>query len=80
MRYLLRERLGFEGLILSDILAQPDEPAETEAEMALRALDAGCDLLLFPRDLEGTVEALERAVRDGPLFEDRIEQSQRRRL
>jgi beta-glucosidase len=46
----------------------------------MRALDAGCDVLLGPSHLAALVETLERCVRDGPLYEDRIEQSRRRRL
>ncbi|MDQ6885911.1 MAG: hypothetical protein M3068_01320 [Gemmatimonadota bacterium] len=79
-RYLLREKLGFDGLIVSDALATPwmVDP-EGEAVAAIRCLDAGTDLLLFPRDLEGIIAALEEAVRDGPLDDDRVTQSRRRR-
>ena len=81
LRYLLREKYGFEGLVASDVLqARGPMSAEDEAEIAMRALDAGCDVLLGPSHLESLVETLERCVRDGPLYEDRIEQSRRRRL
>jgi beta-glucosidase len=53
---------------------------EDEADVAMRALDAGCDVLLGPSHLDALVDTLERCVRDGPLYEDRIEQSRRRRL
>jgi beta-glucosidase len=53
---------------------------EDEADVAMRALDAGCDVLLAPSHLDSLVDTLERCVRDGPLYEDRIEQSRRRRL
>jgi beta-glucosidase-like glycosyl hydrolase len=81
LRYLLREKYGFEGLVASDVL-QERAPlsAEEEAEIAMRALDAGCDVLLGPSHLTALVETLERCIRDGPLYEDRIEQSRRRRL
>src|SRR5688572_9734342 len=81
LRYLLREKYGFEGLVASDVLqARAPLSAEDEADIATRALDAGCDVLLGPSRLEQLVETLERCVRDGPLYEDRIEQSRRRRL
>ena len=81
LRYLLREKYGFEGLVASDVLrARGPLAAEDEAEVAMRALDAGCDVLLCPSHLESLVETLERCIRDGPLYEDRIEQSRRRRL
>jgi beta-glucosidase len=81
LRYLLREKYGFEGLVASDVLQSrgPLSP-EDEADVAMRALDAGCDVLLGPTHLDPLVDTLERCVRDGPLYEDRIEQSRRRRL
>src|SRR2546430_6978084 len=80
LRYLLREKLGFDGLIASDWIAmQGAGDAEDEAMAAVRALDAGCDLLLCPRHLTEVVKALEDALRDGPVDEDRIIQSRRRR-
>jgi beta-glucosidase len=81
LRYLLREKYGFEGLVASDVLRVlgPLSP-EDEADVAMRALDAGCDVLIAPTHLDALVNTLERCVRDGPLYEDRIEQSRRRRL
>lgn len=81
LRYLLREKYGFEGLVASDVLqARGPMSIEDEADVAMRALDAGCDILLGPSHLDALVETLEQCVRDGPLYEDRIEQSRRRRL
>lgn len=81
LRYLLREKYGFEGLVASDVLAAgPPLSPDDEVDVAVRALDAGCDVLLGPSHLEFLVESLERRVTDGPLYEDRIEQSRRRRL
>jgi beta-glucosidase-like glycosyl hydrolase len=80
LRYLLREKLGFDGLIASDWSAMGNAgSAEEEAEAAVRALDAGCDLLLCPEHLSEVVRALDDALRDGPLDDDRIIQSRRRR-
>jgi len=65
---VLRDGLGFDGLVVTDALIM--EGALTgggEAAGAVRALEAGCDLLLYPRDVEGVVAALERAAgRDLP--------------
>ena len=81
LHFLLREKLRFDGLIVTDALIMEGVLGpEGEAGAAVRAIDAGCDLLLYPNDMEGVMRALEVAVRDGPLDEDRILQSRRRRL
>lgn len=81
LRYLLREKYGFEGLVASDVLQSlGPRSQEDEADVAMRALDAGCDVLLGPSHVDALVDTLERCIRDGPLYEDRIEQSRRRRL
>jgi beta-glucosidase len=80
LRYLLREKFGFDGLIAADwrTMHAADTP-ESEARLAVRALDAGCDLLLCPNHIHEVVAVLEDALRDGPLDDDRILQSRRRR-
>ncbi|MBW8771710.1 MAG: hypothetical protein JF590_00215 [Gemmatimonadetes bacterium] len=60
----LRE-LGFEGLIATDALLMEGATAMGPGEVALAAIDAGCDLLCYPTDLEATVAALQGA-RSGP--------------
>ena len=65
---VLREELGFEGLIITDSMAMG---AITEGwssgEAALAALRAGCDLILMPEDLPEAFEAVVQAVEDGTL-------------
>lgn len=60
---LLRERMGFDGLIVTDALIMEGvlEGGAGEPEAAVRAVAAGCDALLYPADLEGVAAALERA-------------------
>jgi len=60
-RGLLRDELGFDGIVVSDALIMSGvlEPCDGgEGMAACRALDAGCDVLLYPRHPEPTVEAL----------------------
>ena len=79
---LLRRRLGFRGVIATDDLemraiADRFGPGET----AVRAVAAGCDLLLFCHRqdwLRTAVDAVERAVANGVLSERRIAESYRR--
>jgi beta-glucosidase-like glycosyl hydrolase len=62
---LLRDELGFPGLVVTDALVMAGvlgaDADETGATLA--ALDAGCDALLYPADLERVAAALEAAGR-----------------
>lgn len=51
-----------------------------EAAGAVRALAAGCDLLLYPKDVDAVVAAIERAAASGVLPHDAVDESQARRL
>ncbi len=70
---LLRERLGFDGLVVTDalIMAGVAEPADV-AGAAVQAVAAGCDALLYPPDPGAVVAALEDA-RGGALAGSRFE-------
>ncbi len=73
---ILREQLGFEGIIITDAMemkAIADHYADGEA--ALNILLAGADILLAPNDYVACVDAIEQAVADGILTETRIDQS-----
>jgi len=77
---VLRRELGFDGLVVTDALIM--EGALTgggEAAGAVRALGAGCDLLLYPKDVEGVVAALERAAAGGDLAADAVDEALARR-
>ena len=81
VRVLLRERLGFDGLVVTDALnmrALTSHSSETDAAVA--SLFAGCDLVLMPTDVDATVAALNEAVADGTLDAELLLRSQRRRL
>jgi beta-N-acetylhexosaminidase len=78
---LLREEMGFTGVVITDGLqmkAMTD--SYTSGEIALKAVQAGVDLLLCPLDLEQAVTALEDAVESGALSEARIDESVQRIL
>lgn len=69
----LRASLGFGGLVVTDaFIMSGAQSGATEAEAAVGAVVAGCDLLLYPGDLPGTVSALEAARRAGTLTEARM--------
>ena len=54
---------GFAGVIVTDALIMGGALAvDTEAAAAVRAVQAGCDALLYPRDFAAVIRALEAAV------------------
>ncbi|GAA2129597.1 glycoside hydrolase family 3 protein [Glycomyces algeriensis] len=78
---LLRERLGFEGVVVTDSLEMEGVRAEFGDErVPVMALQAGVDLLLMPPDFQLAFEAVLAAVESGELTEERIDASVRRLL
>lgn len=79
---LLRERLGFNGVIVSDDLEMKGiTQNHTVPFAAVRALQAGSDLLLICQSLDlqqQAWEAMAHAVEQGELSEERIAQSSHR--
>ncbi|MBK7783754.1 MAG: hypothetical protein IPJ57_04575 [Gemmatimonadetes bacterium] len=75
----LREALGFQGLVVTDAFIMSGAQAGiTEAAAAVASIAAGCDILLYPGDLAGTIAALDRAAADGTLPADRVAGAMRR--
>lgn len=73
---LLREEMGFEGLVITDALnmaAVSDFYGSGRA--AVLALQAGADVLLMPPDPHEAIEAVVQAVDDGDLDRDDLEDS-----
>jgi len=76
LREQLREKLGFEGLIVTDALimggvANNNSPEE----VAIMAVEAGNDILLMPPDPEVAINAVYEAVQSGRLTSERIDNS-----
>lgn len=74
---LLREKMEFDGLIVTDAMNMGGfvEAGGAGHPLAVRALLAGCDLLLYPEDLATTVDDLERAAREDERVAERIEEA-----
>ncbi|HEY0152019.1 MAG TPA: glycoside hydrolase family 3 N-terminal domain-containing protein [Longimicrobium sp.] len=71
---LLREEMGFDGLVVTDaIIMEGLTAGTTEVEGAIMAVAAGCDVLLYPDDLDAVVQGVEAAVDDGRLPRARVE-------
>lgn len=72
----LKERLGFNGLVVTDALVMGGVAKyASPEEVALMAIEAGADILLMPEDPEKTIAAILEAVRCQRLSEERIEAS-----
>ncbi|WP_238011787.1 glycoside hydrolase family 3 N-terminal domain-containing protein [Dactylosporangium sp. AC04546] len=77
---LLRDRLHFDGVVITDALDAAALAGLTTEQIVLQALDAGVDQLLMPRNLPAAYQAVLDAVRNGTLSEARIDRSVRRIL
>ncbi|MFW5694686.1 MAG: glycoside hydrolase family 3 protein [Alkalispirochaeta sp.] len=78
---ILRERLGFDGLIVTDSLVMDGLTRYFDADtIAVRAVQAGADILLLPADPGGAIAAIEAAVEGGDITQERINRSVRRIL
>lgn len=76
---LLREEMGFPGLVVTDALIMEGVLEGGEATAVVRALAAGCDLLLYPTDLAGCIDAIDSALARGELDRTQLELSLQRR-
>ena len=73
---LLKNELGFNGLVMTDDLRMKSVSSKyTTSESAIKAIEAGCDILLCPSDLDEAVNALVKAVSEGRISEARINDS-----
>jgi beta-glucosidase-like glycosyl hydrolase len=74
---LLRQELGFAGAIVTDslLMAGAKIGFADEGEMAVKALNAGVDILLDPAEPVATLDALEAAVHAGQLSPTRIDEA-----
>ncbi|MBP3413039.1 MAG: hypothetical protein J6K89_07225 [Oscillospiraceae bacterium] len=73
---MLRQELGFEGLIVTDSHEMGAISYYYDCgEAALRAVQAGCDVVLMPEDKEDAFNALKTALDEGTLTEERINES-----
>src|SRR5438105_2116629 len=76
---LLRKELEFTGLVVTDALIMEAVLGGGESEAVVRALDAGCDCLLYPANIAESERAVEKAIEEKQLGAERIHQSIERR-
>lgn len=73
---LLRGEMGYNGIVITDGM---DMGAITDnysnGDAAVKAVQAGVDMLLCPPSIDDACEALSQAVADGEITEERIDES-----
>jgi beta-N-acetylhexosaminidase len=72
----LRDKLGFKGILTTDDLWYDNvvQRFGTE-EVAIKAFEAGHDIILKPKDPAATINALVEAVKSGRLSEHRVDEA-----
>jgi len=79
--HILRNDLKFQGMIVTDALSMSGLTIYfTQEEAAVRALEAGADMLLKPADVDASFRGVLQAVKSGRITEQRIDESARRIL
>lgn len=76
---ILRGDLGYDGLVITDMLnekAIADYHSADEA--AILALRAGCDMILCPENFEQAYNGVLKAVQEGTISEERVDDALRR--
>ncbi|HEV8429403.1 MAG TPA: glycoside hydrolase family 3 N-terminal domain-containing protein [Pyrinomonadaceae bacterium] len=78
---ILRKDLKFPGMIVTDALSMSGLTIYfTQEEAAVRALEAGADMLLKPADVDASFRGVHEAVKSGRITEQRVEESARKIL
>jgi beta-N-acetylhexosaminidase len=78
---LLREEMGFQGLIFTDAMDMfAIDRMFSRGEAAVRAVEAGADVILMPPAPEAAIRGIMNAVMEGRISEQRVDESVRRIL
>lgn len=81
MTRVLRDEMGFRGILFTDALRMGAITNRYGAgEAAVLSLEAGSDVLLAPDGVQATIDAVTRAVEQGRLTRERVDRSVRRLL
>ena len=72
---LIRDQMKYEGLIVTDAMEMSGLDVAWSGEAAVRAVLAGCDLVLLPKDTKIAIREIARAVREGRIAESQIDAS-----
>lgn len=78
---LLRGQLGYDGIVITDAMNMGAIVRQySSGDAAVKAIQAGADIILMPADFKEAYEGVIRAVENGVLSEERIDESLKRIL
>jgi beta-N-acetylhexosaminidase len=77
---ILRDSLRFNGLVVTDALNMGGIANEYGTQAAVKAFEAGSDLLLQPADPKSAIDAMAAAIARGEITPERLDRSVRRVL
>ncbi len=73
---ILRERLGFDGAIITDAMSMGGITKNYSDDYAIvKAIQAGCNIIIQNYDLTGAIDVVEKAVTEGDISIDQINSS-----
>lgn len=73
MTDLLRTELGFDGLVFTDAMIMDGVKSDKEDSIYVKAIQAGCDILLMPSDPVQALEDIEKALESNIISMDLID-------
>ena len=72
---LLRQELGYEGIVITDAMNMGAITNHyNSGEAAVLALNAGVDMILMPNDLTDAVQGVTKALEEGKLTQEQIDE------
>lgn len=78
LQNLLREKLNYNGMIVTDATNMVGFGCcGKRSELLPKAINAGCDMLLFTKNLEEDYNSILNAVREGVISPDRVDEAVR---
>lgn len=73
---ILRGQMGYDGIVVTDAMNMGAVTEQyTSAQAAVKALQAGADVVLMPENFQEAYQGVLDAVKDGTLTEQRIDES-----
>lgn len=73
---ILRQELEFKNIIMTDAMnMKAITDNYTSAEAAVKAIQAGVDMIVMPQDLGKAYQAVQKALKEGKISESRIDES-----